>query len=255
MTPSTPTFHLHLIQLIQLNKRSTWLTLLVLPLNLPGFDFTDNDYSQLEQHVYDKSYIEGYAPSQADVVVFQAVPSSPDVKKYPQSARWWAHIQSWESEHASLEGEKKELSSYGPAKGSTSTPAAGGDDDDIDLFGSDDDEVDEAAEALKATRIAEYAAKKANKPKTTAKSLVTLDVKPWDDETDMEELEKCVRSVEMDGLVWGLSKLVPVGYGVRKLQVSLVVEDEKVSLDDLQDKIAEFEDFVQSSDIQAMQKI
>ncbi|KAA1106236.1 Translation elongation factor 1 beta [Puccinia graminis f. sp. tritici] len=223
-----------------------------------GFDFTGNDYSQLEQHVYDKSYIEGYAPSQADVVVYQAIASSPDVKKYPQAARWWAHIKSWESEHASLPGEKKELSSYGPAKGSTSAPAAaaGGDDDDeIDLFGSDDEEVDEAAEKLKATRLAEYAAKKANKPKTIAKSLVTLDVKPWDDETDMAELEKAVRSVEMDGLVWGLSKLVPVGYGVRKMQISLVVEDEKVSLDDLQEKIAEFEDYIQSSDVQAMQKL
>ncbi|KAA1098129.1 hypothetical protein PGT21_029099 [Puccinia graminis f. sp. tritici] len=95
-----------------------------------------------------------YAPSQADVVVFQAIASSHDVKKYPQAARWWAHIKSWESEHASLPGEKKELSSYGPAKESTSAPAAaaGGDDDDeIDLFGSDDKEVDEAAEKLKAT--------------------------------------------------------------------------------------------------------
>jgi elongation factor 1-beta len=65
-------------------------------------------------------FVSSYAPSQADVVVFQAIASSPDVKKYPQAARWWAHIKSWESEHASLAGEKKELSSYGPAKGSTS---------------------------------------------------------------------------------------------------------------------------------------
>lgn len=167
-----------------------------------GFDFTGNDYSQLEQHLYDKSYIEGYCPSQADVVVFSAIASSPDVKKYPHSARWWSHIKSWENDHASLPGEKKELSSYGPAKGSTSAPpAAAGDDDDIDLFGSDDEEVDEEAEKIKAARLAEYAAKKANKPKTIAKSLVTLDVKPWDDETDMAELEKSVRSVEMDGLV------------------------------------------------------
>lgn len=51
------------------------------------------------------------------------------------------------------------------------------------------------------------------------------------------------------------SPVVPVGYGVRKMQISLVVEDEKVSLDELQETIAEFEDFVQSSDIQAMQKL
>jgi elongation factor 1-beta len=63
---------------------------------------------------------------------------------------------------------------------------------------------------------------------------VTLDVKPWDDETDMKQLEAGVRSVEKDGLVWGASKLVPVGFGVSKLQITLVVEDEKVSLEELQ---------------------
>jgi translation elongation factor EF-1beta len=54
-------------------------------------------------------------------------------------------------------------------------------------------------------------------------------VKPWDDETDMAELEKCVRSIEMDGLLWGASKLVPVGYGIKKLQIATVIEDDKVS--------------------------
>ena len=73
---------------------------------------------------------------------------------------------------------------------------------------------------------------------TLPQSVVTLDVKPWDDETDMAELESAVRSIEQDGLVWGLSKLVAVGYGVKKLQITLVIEDEKVSLDDLQDKVA-----------------
>lgn len=76
-----------------------------------------------------------------------------------------------------------------------------------------------------------------------------------DDETDMKELEKSVRSIEKDGLVWGASKLVPVGYGVSKLQINLVVEDDKISLDELQEEIQEFEDYVQSSDIAAMQKL
>lgn len=53
--------------------------------------------------------------------------------------------------------------------------------------------------------------------------MVTLDVKPWDDETDMKALEDAVRSIEQDGLVWGASKLVPIGYGIKKLQITLVV--------------------------------
>ena len=65
-------------------------------------------------------------------------------------------------------------------------------------------------------------------PALIAKSSILLDVKPWDDETDMAELEKSVRSVQTDGLVWGNSKLVPVGYGIKKLQIMCVVEDDKV---------------------------
>jgi elongation factor 1-beta len=53
--------------------------------------------------------------------------------------------------------------------------------------------------------------------------VVTLEVKPWDDETDMKALEDSVRSIQMEGLVWGASKLVPIGYGIRKLQITLVV--------------------------------
>jgi elongation factor 1-beta len=71
----------------------------------------------------------------------------------------------------------------------------------------------------------------------------------------MKALEEGVRAIEKDGLVWGASKLVPVGYGIRKLQINIVVEDDKVSLDTLQDEIAELEDYVQSSDIIAMQKL
>jgi elongation factor 1-beta len=76
-----------------------------------------------------------------------------------------------------------------------------------------------------------------------------------DDETNMDELKANVLAIEMDGLVWGASKLVAVGFGIKKLQINLVIEDEKVSLDDLQEKIAEDEDHVQSSDIAAMQKL
>jgi translation elongation factor EF-1beta len=70
-----------------------------------------------------------------------------------------------------------------------------------------------------------------------------------DDETSMQELEDGVRAIQMDGLVWGASKLVPVGFGIKKLQINLVVEDEKVSLTDLQEMIEGDEDHVQSTDV------
>ncbi|XP_069009078.1 eukaryotic translation elongation factor 1 delta b (guanine nucleotide exchange protein) isoform X2 [Embiotoca jacksoni] len=126
------------------------------------------------------------------------------------------------------------------------------DDDDFDLFGSDEDED---AEKLKEQRLKEYAARKAKKPSIIAKSSILLDVKPWDDETDMAKLEECVRSVQADGLLWGMSKLVPVGYGIKKLQISCVVEDDKVGTDMLEEEITKFEDLVQSVDVAAFNKI
>ncbi|BFZ21395.1 hypothetical protein BsWGS_24435 [Bradybaena similaris] len=126
------------------------------------------------------------------------------------------------------------------------------DEDDIDLFGSDDEE----AVALKEKRIKEYAEKKAKKPVIIAKSSVILDVKPWDDETDMQEMEKRVRAIVKDGLLWGASKLLPVGYGINKLSIMCVVEDDKVSIEDLIERITEEnEDLVQSVDVAAFNKI
>ena len=37
----------------------------------------------------------------------------------------------------------------------------------------------------------------------------------------MKELEKNMRAIEMPGLTLGGSKLVPVGYGISKLQITV----------------------------------
>jgi hypothetical protein len=65
---------------------------------------------------------------------------------------------------------------------------------------------DEEAERVKQQRLKEYADKKSKKPALIAKSNIVLDVKPWDDETDMKALEAQVRTIVMDGLIWGACK-------------------------------------------------
>ncbi|XP_023698377.1 elongation factor 1-beta [Paramormyrops kingsleyae] len=209
----------------------------------------------LNDFLADKSYIEGFVPSQADVVVFEALSAAPPADLC-HALRWYNHIKSYQSEKLSLPGVKKALGQYGPAGVEDTTSAdSKDDDDDIDLFGSDDDEESEEAKRLKEERLAAYNAKKAKKPALIAKSSILLDVKPWDDETDMTKLEECVRSIQMDGLLWGSSKLVPVGYGIKKLQIQCVVEDDKVGVDQLEEEITAFEDYVQSMDVAAFNKI
>ncbi|KAK4641903.1 Translation elongation factor 1 beta [Podospora pseudocomata] len=225
---------------------------------------SDAGLTVLNNWLLTRSYVTGYSASQADVVVFKALSSAPDAAKYPNAARWYKHIASYEEEFTTLPGDASQpYTVYGPDVAEVTlnpakAPAAAAEeeeDEDVDLFGSDDEEEDAEAARIREERLAEYRKKKEGKAKPAAKSVVTMDVKPWDDETDMVALEEGVRAIEKDGLVWGASKLVAVGFGIKKLQINLVVEDEKVSLDDLQEQIAELEDYVQSSDIVAMQKL
>ncbi|KAI4145357.1 MAG: hypothetical protein LQ341_002413 [Variospora aurantia] len=248
-----------------------------------GFaDFvTDAGLSMLESWVTSRSYISGYGPSQADVASFKALPGLPKVEKYPHAWRWYKHIASYQSgmkqstsslsslvtyagsEFSSLPGDpSKAYTSYGPEKSeATLNPkdapkaAAEEEEEDDDLFGSDDESEDEETKKKREENLAAYKKKKEGKTKPAAKSIVTLDVKPWDDETDMKQLEENMRKIVMDGLTWGASKLVPLAFGIKKLQVNLVVEDEKVSIDDLQQQIEGDEDYVQSTDVAAMQKL
>ncbi|MFL9598721.1 elongation factor 1-beta family protein, partial [Aeromonas veronii] len=70
--------------------------------------------------------------------------------------------------------------------------------------------------------------------------------------------EEAVRSVQMEGLTYGASKLVPVGYGIKKLQIMLTIVDDLVSVDDLVENyfMAEpINEYVQSCDIVAFNKI
>jgi len=222
---------------------------------------TDAGLTSLNSWLETRSYIVGYSPSQADVSVHKALKSAPDATKYPHAARWYKHITSWTEEFPTLPGDAaKEYSTYGPeittaTLNPAKAPAAEEDDEEVDLFGSDDEEEDAEAAKIRDERLAEYKKKKEGKTKPAAKSVVTLDVKPWDDETDMKALEESVRSLVKDGLVWGASKLVAVGFGIKKLQINLIIEDDKIGLDDLQEEIAGFEDYVQSSDVVAMQKL
>lgn len=48
----------------------------------------------------------------------------------------------------------------------------------MDLFGSDEEEDPEVVKKRE-ENLAAYKAKKSNKPKMIAKSLVTMEVKPW----------------------------------------------------------------------------
>jgi len=224
----------------------------------------------LDGHLADKSYIGGYIPTQADVTVLKAMSGAP-AGDFVNALRWFKHISSFVAAEidkfakadfevvlaggaAPKAAPKAAAAPARPAKKVEEEEEEEEDEDDFDMFGSDD-EVDEEAERIKAERLAAYAEKKSKKPALIAKSNVILDIKPWDDETDIAEMERLIRTIEKEGLLWGKAEKKPIAYGIFKLTISAVVEDDKVSVDWMEEKICEFEDHVQSVDVAAFQKI
>lgn len=55
------------------------------------------------------------------------------------------------------------------------------------------------------------------------KTLVTIDIAPWNADTDIETLKSAVLAITHESLVWGHSKFVDIGYGIKKVQQSLVI--------------------------------
>ncbi|KAK9824330.1 hypothetical protein WJX72_009502 [[Myrmecia] bisecta] len=241
---------------------------------------------QLDDYLLTRSYIEGYQASRDDLAVYSALSKAPDAKTYPNAARWFTHIKALLG--ASFPGAGKGVTISGagsapapapaakaaPAPAAKSAPAPApakpaakpaaddedsnsDDDDDLDLFGEMTPEEQAAADEKK--KVIEAAKKRGAEKAKLTKSMIVLDVKPWDDTTDMKKLEEEVRAIKKDGLLWGASKLVPVGFGIRKMQITAVIEDSKV---ESMDAIIEEElvrdgesENIQSIDIAAFNKL
>ena len=122
---------------------------------------------ELNNYLATRSYIEGFAPSQADNVVFDAMGQAPPGDLF-NALRWYNHINSYkEAERKAFAGKAKALNEYGSASGTAAAAAAApakkkDDDDDVDLFGSDEEEEDPEAARIREERLKLYAAKKGN---------------------------------------------------------------------------------------------
>jgi elongation factor 1-beta len=191
-----------------------------------------------------------FAPTQTDLALHAALGSAPSAAQYPNVARYYSHISSFAGK--SLPEGLPSSSGAAPAaasgKGAAAAPAAAAakpaaktaakpaaDDEEVDLFG---DDGDAAAAKVAAPVAAAPAAAKKEKAKPIAKSICTYDVKPQDDSIKMADMEAAIRAIKIDGLVWGQTfEVKDVAFGIQKLMVQFVCEDEKVSLDDVEEQM------------------
>merc|ERR1712166_1130287 len=180
--------------------------------------------------------IGGAQPSLADREAFESLSGkAPMCASHPHAFAWYCLTarfsdvvrQSWTAAAAPAakkEGKKDAGNKKGgdkPAKKEEKKAVVKDECD--DLFGSDDEEAD-----------AIEAAKKASGKVVIAKSILVWDVKPFGSETDLSVLAKKILEIKMDGLSWKTEwKKEPVAYGVFKIQIGAIIEDAKVSADDV----------------------
>ena len=113
-----------------------------------------------------------------------------------------------------------------------------------------------AAKKLKEDKDAKDGKVKVEKAKPVEKSLVVLDVKPWEADTDLEMVFKQIIQFEKEGLSWGQGfKLEPIAYGIKKLVMQCVIVDALILMDDITDAIEAIDQFVQSVQVVSMTKI
>ena len=142
-----------------------------------------------------------------------------------------------------------------------------------DMFGDDEDELNEegetaaeaaatkarhermeAARKLKEEKDAKDGKKKAEK--APEKSLLVLDVKPWEADTDLEAVWHKIKEYKQEGLSWGETfKLEPVAYGIKKLVMTCSIVDALVLVDDITENIEALDEWVQSCTVASMNKI
>ncbi|KAM1049587.1 hypothetical protein ACFX2C_028677 [Malus domestica] len=224
--------------------------------------YSASGLKKLDDYLLARSYITGYQASKDDITVYAALSKAPS-SEFVNVSRWYNHIAALlrisgvtgEGCGVTIEGSAPvtgEAIATPPVADTKASAAEDDDDDDVDLFGEETEEEKKAAEERAAS------IKASTKKKESGKSSVLLDVKPWDDETDMKKLEEAVRSVHLEGLHWGASKLVAVGYGIKKLQIMMTIVDDLVSVDTLIEEhltVEPINEYVQSCDIVAFNKI
>ena len=209
--------------------------------------------TEVEDFLAKHSYLSGKTlPGKEDAEALKLVKDAPDHLKTPFTFAWWWTLNTfdcsvkalWGADHtgASKKPEaKKEEAKKEEAKKEEEI-------DEDDFFGDDDTGAEEAKKQLQA-KLNE---KKAEKKVVIAKSRVVFEVKGYEAEQDFNELgNRIMKEINRDGLVWqDTFKVVPHVYGIFKLQMTMIIEDDKVSADDILEQISStWEDEVQSCDI------
>ena len=88
------------------------------------------------------------------------------------------------------------------------------------------------------------------------KYYVIMNIKGWEKEQDLETLgKKIISTIKKEGLQWNTEyKLEENAFGIKKLIVSFLYEEDKISRKEIIDELKSWTDEIQSVDIVSINK-
>ena len=227
--------------------------------------------NDLEKKLANNLFVKGAQPSHEDAEAFEKFITAkcvPDQDKFPSVWAWYSLmvlfedevIKSWkpsgkpEQQKKGGKGEKggKKDKKGKKEKEKEEKKEEKGDDEDLDLFGEETEEDKKAKEEMKNKNKD----KKKKKKKEVDKSHVILEVKGWEADQDLEALaKKIISTIKKDGLSWNTGyKLEEVAFGVKKLIIAFLAEDDKCSVQEIVDELESWENDIQSVDVVSFNK-
>ena len=223
--------------------------------------------AELEKCLANNLFIKGAHPTHEDATNFAKFVEAkcvPDQDKYPSVWAWYSLmvlfedevIKSWKPAEKPKEqkgGKGKDHGKKGKKdEKEKKNEKEKKEDDDLDLFGEEKEEDKEAIEEMKKKNKEG----KKGKKKPVDKSHVILEIKGWDAAQDLESLaKKIISTIKKDGLQWNTGyKLEEVAFGIKKLVIAFLVEDEKCSVQEIQDELESWENEIQSVEVVSFNK-
>jgi elongation factor 1-beta len=229
----------------------------------------ESHLATLDANLKDNLFIGGHSPNAEDALVFEQfhqANTEPNQETHLNLWSWYALVSLFQSEivnawktvvsakpAAAKKEQPKKQEEKKPEK-KEEKPVEKAAEDECDNLFDDEPEDTKALEELKKKK--EETKKEVKK--IIAKSLVLFDVKVWEPQPDevLEALGQRVLEITMEGLVWKSEfKLTDVAFGVKKITIGCVIEDDKVSTEDIIAEVESWEDDVQSVDIVSFNKL
>ena len=95
-----------------------------------------------------------------------------------------------------------------------------------------------------------------NKNKENSYSIILLEIKIWDADQDLDCLVNKIQKIEKNGLYWKKDyKLMEIAFGIKKIIMTLIIDDDKISIDELIEEIESWENEIQSVDILSFKEL